>query len=114
MVIPLVLGMSAALALAALVFAMRSGAALGGLSKLVSRLTTPRGRLSPRGFTRDAAQPSNFKHWGRTSAMSLQSTGGGKSFSLAGGRALVVGRGQQCQIAIEDDTVSSTHARLQM
>jgi len=115
MMIPLVLGMSAALAFAALVFAMRSGASLGGLSRVVSRLTTPRGRPSPRGFTRDAAQPSNFKHWGRTSAMSLQSTGGGKSFSLGGGRALVVGRGQQCQITIDDDdTVSSTHARLQM
>jgi pSer/pThr/pTyr-binding forkhead associated (FHA) protein/S1-C subfamily serine protease len=114
MMIPLVLGMSAALALAALVFALRSGASLGGLSKVVSRLTTPRGRPSPKGFTRDAAQASQFKHWGRTSAMSLLSTGGGKSYSLGGGRALTVGRGQQCQIAIDDDTVSSAHARLQL
>jgi pSer/pThr/pTyr-binding forkhead associated (FHA) protein len=97
-----------------LVFALRSGASLGGLSKVVSRLTTPRGRPSPRGYTREAAQPSQFKHWGRTSAMSLLSTSGGKSFSLGGGRALVVGRGAQCQITIDDDTVSSNHARLQI
>ncbi len=114
MMLPLVLGMSAALAFAALVFALRSGASLGGLSRVVSRLTTPRGRPSPQGFTREAAQGSQFKHWGRTSAMSLQSTGGGKSFSLGGGRALVVGRGEQCQITIDDDTVSSSHARLQL
>jgi pSer/pThr/pTyr-binding forkhead associated (FHA) protein len=114
MMIPLVIGMSAALALAALVFALRSGASLGGLSKVVSRLTKPRGRPSPRGFTREAAQASQFKHWGRTAAMSLHSTGGGRSYSLGGGRALVVGRGQQCQITIEDDTVSSAHARLQL
>ena len=114
MMIPLVLGMSAALALAALVFALRSGASLGGLSKVVSRLTVPRGRPSPKGFTRDAAQASQFKHWGRTSAMSLQSTGAGKSYSLGGGRALTVGRGHQCQITIDDDTVSSAHARLQL
>ena len=114
MMLPLVLGMSAALALAALVFALRSGASLGGLSKVVSRLTMPRGRPSPQGFTRDAAQPSQFKHWGKTSAMSLLSTGGGRSYSLGGGRALTVGRGQQCQITIDDDTVSSAHARLQL
>jgi pSer/pThr/pTyr-binding forkhead associated (FHA) protein len=115
MMIPLVLGMSAALAFAALVFALRSGATLGGLSKVVSRLTMPRGKPSPRGYTREAAQPSQFKHWGRTSALSLLSTGGGKSFSLGGGRALVVGRGHQCQITIDDDdTVSSSHARLQL
>ena len=114
MMLPLVLGMSAALALAALVFAMRSGASLGGLSKVVSRLTMPRGRHSPKGFTREAAQPSQFKHWGKTSAMSLLSTGGGRSYSLGGGRALTVGRGQQCQITIDDDTVSSAHARLQL
>ncbi len=114
MMLPLVLGMSAALALAALVFALRSGASLGGLSKVVSRLTMPRGRPSPKGFTREAAQPSQFKHWGKTSAMSLLSTGGGRSYSLGGGRALTVGRGQQCQITIDDDTVSSAHARLQL
>jgi pSer/pThr/pTyr-binding forkhead associated (FHA) protein len=114
MMLPLVLGMSAALALAALVFALRSGASLGGLSKVVSRLTMPRGRPSPKGFTRDAAPASQFKHWGRTSALSLLSTGGGKSYSLGGGRALTVGRGSQCQITIDDDTVSSAHARLQL
>jgi len=46
--------------------------------------------------------------------MSLLSTGGGRSYSLGGGRALTVGRGQQCQITIDDDTVSSAHARLQL
>ena len=70
--------------------------------------------LRRRGSAREAAQPSQFKHWGKTSAMSLLSTGGGRSYSLGGGRALTVGRGQQCQITIDDDTVSSAHARLQL
>jgi pSer/pThr/pTyr-binding forkhead associated (FHA) protein len=116
MVIPLVIGMSAALALAALVFAVRSGASLGGLGPYVSRLTQPRGRsrVAPRAFTQDAARPAGHVHAAKTSAaVSLQSSGGGRSYSLDGGRALMVGRGQQCQIAVDDDTVSSTHARLQ-
>jgi pSer/pThr/pTyr-binding forkhead associated (FHA) protein len=117
MVIPLVIGMSAALALAALVFAVRSGASLGGIGPYVSRLTQPRGRsrVAPRPFSRDAPRPAGHMNAVKTSAaISLQSTGGGRSYSLDGGRALVVGRGQQCQIAIDDDTVSSAHARLQL
>lgn len=121
MMLPMVIGMSAALALAALVFALRGGASLGGLSHYVSRLTQP-GARSPRkpppqkGFSRDPVSAEKAKNWAAATgaAMSLQPTGGGRSFSLDGGRALTVGRGQQCQITIEDDTVSSTHARLQL
>ena len=116
MMIPLVIGMSAALALAALVFALRSGASLGGLSQFVSRLTTPRGRhVAATGYTRDAEQPANSGRLGQdVGDVALQSTRGGKSFSIEGGRVLVVGRGHSAQITIDDDTVSSMHARLQL
>jgi pSer/pThr/pTyr-binding forkhead associated (FHA) protein len=46
--------------------------------------------------------------------LSLQPTRGGRTFSLDVGRAVVVGRGRQCEIVIEDDTVSSAHARLEL
>lgn len=123
MMIPLVIGMSAALALAALVFALKSGANLGGIGQYVSRLTTPRGRApSPRrdgGFDRAApATPRSARQqvdWAKSGAnFALQSTSGGNSFAIEGGRVLVVGRGHKSQIVIDDDTVSSSHARLQM
>jgi pSer/pThr/pTyr-binding forkhead associated (FHA) protein/S1-C subfamily serine protease len=117
MMLPLVIGMSLALALAALVFALRSGASLGGLGPYMSRLTQPRAmRRSPqKSFTRDAVEPAPAMAWNQTApAMSLVSTGGGRSHSLDSGRALLVGRGQKCQVIIDDDTVSSTHARLQV
>jgi pSer/pThr/pTyr-binding forkhead associated (FHA) protein len=47
-------------------------------------------------------------------ALSLQPLGGGKGFALEAGRPAVVGRGRQCEIPIEDDTVSSRHARLEV
>ena len=120
MMIPLVIGMSAALALAALVFALKSGANLGGLSQYVSRLS---GRApSPRRHDdRDREPPATPRSarqqvdWAKSGAnFTLQSTTGGNSFAIEGGRVLVVGRGHKAQIVIEDDTVSSNHARLQM
>ena len=120
MMIPLVIGMSAALALAALVFALKSGANLGGLSQYVSRLS---GRApSPRRHDeRDREPPATPRSarqqvdWAKSGAnFSLQSTTGGNSFAIEGGRVLVVGRGHKAQIVIDDDTVSSMHARLQM
>jgi pSer/pThr/pTyr-binding forkhead associated (FHA) protein len=122
MVVPLVIGMSIALALAALVFALKSGASLGGLGPYVSRLTQPRGRAprEPNEAKREAApqspsRPALSMPPGQTApAISLQAMGGGRSYSIGGGKALVVGRGQKCQITIDDDTVSGSHARLQM
>ena len=45
-------------------------------------------------------------------AISLQPSGGGKAFAHEVGRAAMVGRSRQCEIPIEDDTVSSNHARI--
>lgn len=118
MMIPLVIGMSAALAFAALVFALKSGASLGGFSRYVSRLTQPQARPAPRPQALEAAHrpalapPIDIARTG--TAVSLQPTAGGRSYPLDDGRALVVGRGHKCQITIDDDTVSSTHARLQL
>ena len=83
MMIPLVIGMSAALALAALVFALKSGANLGGLSQYVSRLS---GRApSPRRHDdRDREPPATPRSarqqvdWAKSGAnFALQSTTGG-------------------------------------
>ncbi len=117
-VIPMVIGMSAALALAALVFAMRSGASLGGLGTYVSRLTQQRGRPPAPGAPARHEAPGSARRqvdWAKTAAtFALQSTKGGRSYGLDAGKVLVVGRGHKSQIAIDDDTVSSTHARLEI
>jgi pSer/pThr/pTyr-binding forkhead associated (FHA) protein len=46
--------------------------------------------------------------------MCLQPAAGGRNYALDSARTMVVGRGHKSQIVIDDDTVSSTHARLQM
>jgi pSer/pThr/pTyr-binding forkhead associated (FHA) protein len=46
--------------------------------------------------------------------LALQPTGGGRGYALDDGRAVVVGRGEESEIAIEDDTVSASHARLEL
>jgi pSer/pThr/pTyr-binding forkhead associated (FHA) protein len=120
MMIPLVIGMSAALAVAVLVFALKSGANLGGLSQYVSRLS---GR-APSPWRRDdrnrepPATPRSARQqvdWAKSGGnFTLQSMTGGNSFAIEGGRVLVVGRGHKAQIVIDGDTVSSMHARLQL
>jgi pSer/pThr/pTyr-binding forkhead associated (FHA) protein len=44
----------------------------------------------------------------------LQPVAGGRAFALDAGRAVVVGRGRQCEVVVDDDTVSSAHARLEV
>ena len=54
-------------------------------------------------------------NWAQTAAaLSLQPLAGGKGLALEVGRTAVVGRGRQCEVTIEDDTVSSAHARLEV
>ena len=92
MMIPLVIGMSAALALAALVFALKSGANLGGLSQYVSRLSgrapSPRRRddrdREPPATPRSARQQVDWAKSGGN--FTLQSTTGGNSFAIEGGQ----------------------------
>ena len=116
LVLPLIIGMAATLAVVAVLFAWRGGAAVGAVGQYVSRrLTGLRPRANqPSG--RDAArQPADQLNWAQTAAaLSLQPVAGGKGFALEVGRTAVVGRSRQCEIPIEDDTVSSAHARLEV
>src|SRR6185369_11056721 len=68
----------------------------------------PAAREAPR-------QPAAQMNWAPTAgAICLQPSAGGKAFGLETGRTAVVGRGRQCEITIEDDTVSSNQARLEV
>jgi pSer/pThr/pTyr-binding forkhead associated (FHA) protein len=116
LVLPLIIGMAAALAVVAVVFAWRGGAAVGAVQQYMSRrLTGIREQANPAGgrkAAREAASPMNSAQ--TAAALSLQPLAGGKGFALEAGRPAVVGRGRQCEIPIEDDTVSSRHARLEV
>jgi pSer/pThr/pTyr-binding forkhead associated (FHA) protein len=106
LVIPMLLVMSATLALAALVFAMRKGKTVGGMVQYVGSLSRM-GRVG----ARSDADPNIWAE--PAGAVSLQPLADGRSHSIEPGRAAVVGRGKQCEIVIDNDTVSTTHARLQ-
>jgi pSer/pThr/pTyr-binding forkhead associated (FHA) protein len=117
MLLPLIIGMAAALAIVAVLFAWRGGAAVGAVGQYMSRrLTGNRGRgggsPSPREGARQPAAQMNFAQ--TAAAISLQPSAGGKAFALEAGRTAMVGRSRQCQIPIEDDTVSSNHARIEI
>ncbi len=112
LVLPLVIAMSATLALAALVLAVRGGAKLGGVGPYVSRLT--RMRLPLDRFTRQAQAPAYANGRSPAAPLALQPTAGGRGYALDNGRAVVVGRGEESEITIEDDTVSASHARLEL
>ena len=117
LLLPLIIGMAATLAVVAVVFAWRGGAAVGAVGQYVSRrLTGIRGQPSPPAGRGAARAPAAANNWAQTAAaLSLQPLAGGKGFALEAGRTAVVGRGRQCEIVIEDDdTVSSAHARLEI
>ena len=136
LLLPIMIGMAVTLAVVAVVFAWRGGAAVGAVgqyvSRRVSRLSGRAGRDDhgegdrDRDRTRDSREreperrparepPAQAINLAQTAAgMSLQSTKGGRHFALDIGRAVVVGRGRQCELTIEDDTVSSAHARLEL
>ena len=118
LVLPLIIGMAAALAVVAVLFAWRGGAAVGAVGQYMSRrLTGIRERGSPgagrEGGAKAAPAPINFAP--TAAALSLQPVGGGKGFALEAGRTAVIGRGRQCEYTVEnDDTISSAHARLEV
>jgi pSer/pThr/pTyr-binding forkhead associated (FHA) protein len=116
LVLPLIIGMAATLAVVAVVFAWRGGAAVGAVGQYVSRrLTGLRPRANQPSGRKAPGEPANQLNWAQTAAaLSLQPVAGGKGFALEVGRTAVVGRGRQCEIPIEDDTVSSAHARLEV
>jgi pSer/pThr/pTyr-binding forkhead associated (FHA) protein len=115
MVLPLIIGMAFALAAVAVVFAWRGGAAVGAVSQYVSRrLTGLRQRAPQRAGPDTDRQPAGPINLPQTAAaLSLQALAGGRSFTLEVGRTFVLGRGRQCEVVLADDTVSSSHARLE-
>jgi len=115
MVLPLIIGMAVALAAVAVVFAWRGGAAVGAVSQYVSRRLTGLRQRAPRRAGRDTVrQPAGQINLAQTAAaLSLQPLAGGRSFALEVGHTVVLGRGRQCEVVLADDTVSSSHARLE-
>ena len=120
MLLPLIIGMAATLAVVAVLFAWRGGAAVGAVGQYVSRrLTGNRGRGGELAVATRVRRVSRRRqmNWAQTAAaLSLQPSAGGKGFALEAGRTAVVGRGAaSARSSIEDDdTVSSTHARLEI
>jgi len=116
MVLPLIIGMAVALAVVAVVFAWRGGAAVGAVGQYMSRRLTGIRQRAPAPARRDPGRdpPAQLNLAQTAVALSLQSLAGGKNFALEAGRTVVLGRGRQCEIVLADDTVSSTHARLEV
>jgi len=112
LMIPLLLAMSATLAMAALVFAMRKGKTVGSVVQYVGSLSRMRrDAQSPRGEAYGSV--SQLHRANASGAVSLESVADGRSHALEAGRPVVLGRGKQCEVVIDNDTVSTTHARLQ-
>jgi S1-C subfamily serine protease/pSer/pThr/pTyr-binding forkhead associated (FHA) protein len=121
LVLPIMIGMAVTLAIVAVVFAWRGGAAVGAVGQYMSRRLTgirKRGeediadhRPAQRELPRHAPSPAALAS--TAAALALQPSGGGSPFALEVGKTVVVGRGRQCGIIINDETVSSSHARLE-
>ncbi len=112
LLLPLIIGMAALLAIVAVAFAWRGGAAVSAVSR---RLTGVRGKGSPEEHEATHDPAADAMSQAQTAgALSLQPVAGGKTVALDVGRTVVVGRGRQCEITIDDDTVSSNHARLEV
>ncbi|MGQ0672917.1 MAG: FHA domain-containing protein [Hyphomicrobium sp.] len=110
--LPLIVGMAATLALAALVFSIRNRGSAGLLATLSDRLTrrTPNAWPAPR-MGGGGAAPGYGS--GAGSQPVLRSTTTGQVYHLdVSGRPMLVGRSGGAQISIDNDTVSTSHANL--
>lgn len=107
---PILIVLSATLALAALVLALRAGS-LEQVGVQISKVV----RLRRGNEVPQSRPPPNVVGSVQPGAGtgSLQPTGGGKAIQLENGRTLVLGRGRNCDIVVENDTVSTRHASLQ-
>jgi S1-C subfamily serine protease/pSer/pThr/pTyr-binding forkhead associated (FHA) protein len=119
LVLPIMIGMAVTLAVVAVIFAWRGGAAVGAVGQYMSRRLTGMRRRDGdeprRGSDGQAAPRQSASALATTAAaLSLQPVAGGRAFALDAGRAVVVGRGRQCEVVVDDDTVSSAHARLEL
>jgi pSer/pThr/pTyr-binding forkhead associated (FHA) protein len=120
LVLPIMIGMAVTLAVVAVLFAWRGGAAVGAVGQYVSRRFTGvrkreddpgAGRVGGHELPRHAPAPVNLAT--TAAALALQPSRGGNPFALEIGKTVIVGRGRQCGIVLNDDTVSSNHARLE-
>jgi pSer/pThr/pTyr-binding forkhead associated (FHA) protein len=107
--IPIVIALSLTLAASALVLALRAGS-LQQVGAQISRYTRVRRSEAPiaGGELRAAPAP------GGSPAIALVPLAGGPAIAIAAGKALVVGRARTADLVIENDTVSSRHASLQI
>ena len=105
--IPIVVALSMTLAAAALVLAMRAGS-LQQVTAQISRYTRVRRADAPvaGGDLRASSAPA--------AAATLAGLAGGPSLAIASGRSLVIGRARTADLVLDNDTVSSRHASLQL
>ena len=111
--LPLIIGMAVVLAAVALVFAWRDRAAVRAVGQYVSRRLSGGRQRAPAPGDRGRELPTPINLAQTEAALLLQPLAGGTSFALEAGRTVVLGRGRKCEIVLADDTVSSTHARLE-
>ena len=104
--LPMLVAASALLAVAALVFALNKSKPFDVLRRYAGRLGVGRKGTPP------AAAPAPAGWVAVCDVVSLLPVGGGGGHLLEGGRALTVGRSKGCEIVLNDDTVSNTHARV--
>lgn len=114
MTMPILIVMSATLALAALVLALRAGS-LQQVGAQISRFSRLKRNDLP------AASPGRPASAGGNSTpgvvagggtASLQPLDGGRALALESGRAMILGRAKTSDLQVENDTVSSRHASL--
>ncbi|MDX2201126.1 MAG: FHA domain-containing protein [Hyphomicrobiaceae bacterium] len=113
---PLIVVMSATLAAAALVLALRTGS-LQQVGAQISRYTRSRPpSASPAnvignvmGNVMGSVQLANLP----AGAAALQPAAGGRNVQLESGKALILGRGKTSDIVVDNDTVSSRHASVE-
>jgi len=107
LLLPFLIGMSAMLALAALVFALRHQRnPLGAIGHYA-------GRLNELGKVAELASKFAPRGWSAVcDVASLQAVGGGSAYTLEDGKPMSVGRSKSSAIVLNDDTVSMSHARL--
>lgn len=114
--VPLALGLTATLALAALVVMVRTQkgpAFVLALPKAFSRLTAPVMEGMGKGGGRGGLLPLRPASGPAGGLLTLRPAGGGPTVQLdAGGRPVTIGRGPGADVVVASDTVSKVHARL--
>jgi S1-C subfamily serine protease len=111
---PLVVGLSATLALGALFVVMRtrgSGGGLAGLPKVLAGLSPSR-LIGGRNKGGGKARYVPARGGGQSGSLCLKPVQGGPIVRLDDGRAITIGRGPGPDIVVSSDTVSKVHARL--